>query len=150
MVATASTFIWGETAATTNATVTSSRTAGNSLGVAVGINDVTPGDDLLLYELSVPPADGYLRALRSPLRVHVTHGGGEYIVSSRNLPVFGHAPTLADALVDYGAAVLDLYEILDEDEHSGMLGRNTIPQLALLRSLLTTRPTVADARTGRW
>lgn len=99
------------------------------------VDEVAAPEMLLFHELPVPVTDGRSLPLHSPWLVRVVHGANGPVVYDDRLLMFGQGRTLDEAAVDYGAAVLDYYEMLREDEKAGVLGQNQLPHLALLRRM---------------
>lgn len=110
--------------------VSQSRYSGNP-------DDVAPPATLLLYTLPVPVDDGDNLPLRSPLLVHVVQGELGPVVYDDALLLFGQGDTTDEALVEYGAAVLDYYDMLREHEAVGRLGHNLRPHLVLLNRVFS-------------
>jgi hypothetical protein len=98
-----------------------------------------------LHAFSVPAAGGHSRALSSPFPIRVEHTEGEFVVSDDLLLMYGHGQSLDEALEDYGATLLDYYELLIEREEAGELGSNERPHLDLLSHLFHPQEAAAHA-----
>jgi hypothetical protein len=94
------------------------------------------GTRRVVLSLRVPAADGTNLRLAYPWVIRIEQGENGPVVYDDQLLMFGQGPTLDEALVDYGAAVLDYFETLRDDEAAGVLGVNQRPHLLLLRRLL--------------
>jgi hypothetical protein len=103
------------------------------------------GYPITLHTLPVPAADGYSRALSSPFPIRVEHAEGEFVVSDDVLLMYGHGQSLNEALEDYGATLLDYYELLIEREAAGDLGSNERSHLDLLAHLFQPQEAAAHA-----
>jgi hypothetical protein len=100
---------------------------------------------ITLHALPVPVGDGHRRVLNSPFPIRVEHTESEFVVSDDVLLLYGHGQSLDEALEDYGATILDYYELLIEREEAEELASNERPHLDLLSHLFHRQVAAAHA-----